>query len=213
MNSKRREVVKLRPEKLRELPEDLEAGWIELLQGPDASDEYCAMRLIFWSEVEALIAEEGSSDQTAIPFRRWWLEKSISAIWTDSDFFRRVALLLERERKEPRQNRAPYFAYLAYMRLYQDPANDPEQITKHQVKTLAQRWWAFRRLNHAYTITRFEEKFGDERDDLIEREIRLLPTQRWQDIWKLPGFAKLKDAPRGAKAKNCRRRIVDKIHN
>jgi hypothetical protein len=40
-----------------------------------------------------------------------------------------------------------------------------------------------------------------EREACIAQEIKLLPQQRCQEIWKLPGFGRLKNAKRGAKTK------------
>jgi hypothetical protein len=193
--------MKTSEHKRREPLERLEMAYARFLHGSPGSDEDAAMSMIFWAQMEEITGIE-SAARIANNLRRWWLEKSLKAVRTDSDFFRRIAGFLEAEQREPRGNRALNYVYLAYMRLFQNPNVDVDEITKHDVETMAKRWWAFWRLSAAGKMTgSFEDSFGDEREELISREIKLLPKQRWQDIWKRPEFAALKDAKRGPKSK------------
>ena len=187
----------------QKLREGLLRAWGEFLSGSPGSDEHAATSLLFLAEIEVLT--HASAVRTANFLRTRWLEKSLQAARNDPDFFRRLAKLIETEQKEPRSSRAHYFALLACMRLCEDPSVDPETITKSQVKTMAQRWWAYSRLIRAGKIAdRFHDQFDDERENLIAREINNLPKQRWQDIWKHPEFSSLRNATRGRK-----RKIVD----
>jgi hypothetical protein len=132
--------------------------------------------------------------------REEWLKKSLQALRDDLDFLRRVANILEAEQREPPEDTAHYCAVMAYIWLYEDPKVDPEEITKHQVQYLSQRWRAFQRLRRAGKINGpFMDNFGEEQETLLAREIKLLPQVRWRNEWKRPEFRRLKDAKRGRK--------------
>lgn len=189
----------------RKLPERLERAGIEYTFGSSDSDEDAAMSLLFWAQIVEPIGLEWLKPGLC----KWWIEKSLHAVRNDPDSFRRVAKAIEEEQKHPRRARAVYFAILAYTRLYEDPSVDPEKITKQQVEKLAKRWWAFLRLIRDRNITGdFQDNYNDEREKIIAREIKNLPKQRWQDIWKRPEFADLKNATRGRK-RRPKRKFVD----
>ncbi|HET9373845.1 MAG TPA: hypothetical protein VFO40_02665 [Chthoniobacterales bacterium] len=159
----------------------------------------------------AEIEEMAKINQTAAPesigvhlahfMGRPWIEKSLQAVRSaDYDFFRRIAKILETEHRDPRESaKTLHFVYLAYIWLYQNPNVDADEITKHEVQTMAKRWWAFSRLKISGG---FQDKFDDGREKLIAREIKLFFREpRWQEIWQRREFAGLKDATRGPKPK------------
>jgi hypothetical protein len=182
----------------RKRPKELLEAGGEFLSGSPGSDESFALGLLFLAEIET--ATHPAAVSMASFYRREWLEKSLQAVRTDYNFFRRVAKILKAERKAPRADRAQHFVHLAYMRLYEDPNVDADKITKHDVKTMAKRWWAFSRLSHNGKISgSFQDTFDDESEKRIDGQIHFFPTLRWQGIWKRPEFAGLKDAKRGPK--------------
>jgi hypothetical protein len=187
----------------RKLPEALYLAWSDHLGRP-GSDMEAAASASLWEAFEGTAKTESATGFIS-HLREEWLKKSLQALRTDPDFFRRLANLLEAERREPREDGWFYCAVMAYAKLYEDPSVDPETITKQQVEELANRWRAFWRLSRAGKIDGpFKDNFGEEQEALLAREIIGVRQHqpRWQGIWKHPVFSALKDARRGRKPKN-----------
>jgi hypothetical protein len=184
----------------RKLPEKLYRAWSKHL-GESSTDLEAATNASLWAASEGT-AETESARGFISHLREEWLKTSLHALRKDPDFFRRLADLLEAEERQPREATALYCAVMEYVRLWEDLNVDPENITKQQVENLAKRRWAFWRLSKAEKIKGpFERNFGKEQEALLAKEVNLLPDTRWQDIWKRPEFAGLKDGKRGRKAK------------
>lgn len=196
----------------RQIPEELQRALSETLQGADPVEQ-AASTLESWPWYEEARDRNKIFADIADYSRDLWVQASLSAVRSgDIGFFRRVADAYQEEQRQPRTNRAIYFAQLAYAELYQDPNLDPEEIPKCDVRELAKRRWAFSRLAQAGKIAGgFERRFNDKRDRLIEAEVTLLPEVRWQEIWKRPEFSGLKKGKTGPKPITGRK-IVDRIH-
>jgi len=194
----------------RKIPEKLKQAWTENLVGSSDPVIEAAMTLAWWSEMEEARDRHKVFARQADFHRDLWVQASLRAVQSgDIDFFRRVAEAYEQEQREPRHVRVLYFAQQAYIELYKDPDIEPEEITKLDVRRLAKRLWAFHRLKTSGRISGdFMREFKDNRERLVDAEIRHLPEQRWQDIWKRPEFCELKEATRGKKP-NSGRVIVD----
>jgi hypothetical protein len=211
----------------RKLPEELLRACLELY-GKPGSDEEAAASALLWAAldseapktvkssgmaernrvndgIDAMLQEVAKTEEARsfIDFlREEWLKKSLQALRTDLDFFRR----LDKAKQGPgRGKEALHYAILAYAQLYEDPSVDPDKITKLQVQKLAQHRWVFQQLTKDRKITAsYSDDLSPEQERLLANAIEWLPQTRWQDIWKHPAFGTLKDAGGGRK-----RNIVD----
>jgi hypothetical protein len=78
------------------------------------------------------------------------------------------------------------------------------ELTKQEVRLLAQRLWAGERL---VGRGKLKHSFGEgtaEAEKLIQDEIKLLPDQDWTELFKKAGCADLKHAPAGRPSKKPR---------
>jgi hypothetical protein len=74
-------------------------------------------------------------------------------------------------------------------------------LTKKEVKLLAQRMWAIARLNARGELNHSSNLPPAKREKLIQAELERLPDQDWWKIFKKAGCDDLKNAPAGRPAK------------
>jgi len=75
------------------------------------------------------------------------------------------------------------------------------ELTKNEVKRLAQRLWARNRLFARGKLNRSFNETSKEAEELIQAEVReFFPTVDWTKVWKKAGCADLKNAPAGRPA-------------
>ncbi len=74
-------------------------------------------------------------------------------------------------------------------------------LTKKEVKLLAQRMWAIARLNARGELNHSSNLTPAKREKLIQAELERLPDQDWWKVFKKAGCDDLKNAPAGRPAK------------
>lgn len=78
------------------------------------------------------------------------------------------------------------------------------ELTKREVRLLAQGLWAGERLVGRGKLKRSFGGVTAEAEKLIQDEIKLLPDQDWTELFKKAGCADLKNAPAGRPSKKRR---------
>jgi hypothetical protein len=192
-------------------PSAFEAAWSRYFAGDSSAafedDRLRALnqQLRFWQESERYVSKVGSADLHHSGVLDTYREKVAKAIieW-NSDFFREIAEAMdfaERRQLEPRR-----FIFLAMRELLFRRSSFGE-ITKRDVRRLAQRWWAIERLRRSNGYARREkelELLGALRSEVnptieraIQKEIEILPQQDWTRLFKKAGLQDLRADPGG----------------
>jgi hypothetical protein len=192
-------------------PAAFEAAWSRYFFGnPSGASEDDRLRALnqqlrFWQESERYVSKVGSTDLHHSGVLDTYREKVAKAIieW-NSDFFRELADAMDfAERRELEPLR---FIFLAMRELLFRRASITE-ITKRDVRLLAQRWWATERLSGPNDYAHSERqrellvaitgKASPAIEMAIKTEIENLPQQDWSKLFKKAGLQDLRADPGG----------------
>jgi hypothetical protein len=162
-------------------------------------------QLRFWQGSEQYVSKVGSADLHHKGVLHTYREMVADAIinW-NSDFFRELSDAMDY--LDTRELDPLRFVFHA-MRALLLRSRDPSEITKRDVRRLAQRWWAIERLRRSNGYARREKELEllgalySEVNPTIERaiqkEIEILPRQDWTKLFKKAGLQDLRANPGG----------------
>jgi hypothetical protein len=192
-------------------PAAFEAAWSRYfsgnLSGVSEDDRLRALnqQLRFWQGSEQYVLKAGSADLHDKGVLQTYREMVADAIinW-NSDFFRELSDAMDyRDTRELDPLRFVFYA----MRALLLRSRDPSEITKRDVRRLAQRWWTIERLRRSNGDARREkelELLGALRSEVnptieraIQKEIEILPQQDWTKLFKKAGLQDLRANPGG----------------
>jgi hypothetical protein len=191
-------------------PAAFEAAWSRYFAGDGSAafedDRLRALnqQLRFWQESERYVSKVGSADLHHSGVLDTYREKVAKAIieW-DSDFFREIAEAMDfAERRELEPLR---FVFLAMRELLFRHSSFAE-ITKRDVRLLAQRLWATERLSglakyadpaKRELLIAITGKAPPAIEAAIKTEIENQPKQDWTKLFKKAGLQDLRADPGG----------------